>query len=200
MCWQCLWTEIFQEYSEYLWKCHCISFVWQQQVVCRYSLGKKAIAMRYVFLRFSIWEDFPIKISSIPLFWFLQLPFSTVGSLNGVHMFCKSQGAQLTSTYLEDDTIIVWKEFENCFTMIGIVKGYTEKIIRDLLDIIFNATIFSIGLNEVKHNKNPEQLKRELKVRTNLHLAPAQSQSQKKKQIIYHSSLHIPAKMLSNRW
>lgn len=81
-------------------------------------------------------------------------------------MFCKSHGALLTSTYLEDDTIIVWKEFENCFTMIGIVKGYTEKMIRDLLDVIFNATIFSIGLNEVKHNKNPEQLKRELKVRT----------------------------------
>lgn len=79
-------------------------------------------------------------------------------------MFCKSQGAQLTSTYLEDDTVIVWKDFENCFTMIGIVKGYTEKMIRDLLDVIFNATIFSIGLNEVKHNKNPEQLKRELKV------------------------------------
>lgn len=48
--------------------------------------------------------------------------------------------------------------------MIGIGKGYTEKVIRDLLDVVFNATIFSIGLNEVKHNKNPEQLKRELKV------------------------------------
>lgn len=79
-------------------------------------------------------------------------------------MFCKSQGAQLTSTYLEDDTIIVWKDFENYFTMIGIGKSYTEKVIRDMLDIIFNATIFSIGLNEVKHSKNPEQLKRELKV------------------------------------
>lgn len=79
-------------------------------------------------------------------------------------MFCKSQGAQLTSTYLEDDTVVVWKDFENCFTMIGIGRSYTEKVIRDLLDIIFNATIFSIGLNEVKHNKNAEQLKRELKV------------------------------------
>lgn len=49
--------------------------------------------------------------------------------------------------------------------MIGIGRSYTEKVIRDLLDIIFNATIFSIGLNEVKHNKNPEHLKRELKVR-----------------------------------
>lgn len=79
-------------------------------------------------------------------------------------MFCKSQGSQLNSTHLEDETIIVWKDFENCFTMIGIGKGYTEKVIRDFLDIVFNATIFSIGLNEVKHNKNPEQLKRELKV------------------------------------
>lgn len=65
---------------------------------------------------------------------------------------------------MDDDTVIVWKDFENCFTMIGIGKGYTEKVIRDFLDVVFNATIFSIGLNEVKHNKNPEQLKRELKV------------------------------------
>lgn len=79
-------------------------------------------------------------------------------------MFCKSQGAHLNSTYLEDDTVVVWKDFENCFTMIGIGRGYTEKVIRDFLDVVFNATIFSIGLNEVKHNKNAEQLKRELKV------------------------------------
>lgn len=94
----------------------------------------------------------------------LQLPFSTVGSLNGVHMFCKSQGVHLQNTHLDDGTLIVWKEFENSFTMIGIGKGYTEKILRDLLEIVFNATIFTIGLNEVKHNQNAEQFKRELKV------------------------------------
>lgn len=79
-------------------------------------------------------------------------------------MFCKSQRVQLQNTYLEDGTIIVWKEFENSFTMIGIGKGFTEKILRDLLEIVFNATIFTIGLNEVKHNQNAEQIKRELKV------------------------------------
>lgn len=80
-------------------------------------------------------------------------------------MFCKSQRVQLQSTHLDDGTIVVWKEFENCFTMISIGKDYTEKVLRDLLELIFNATIFTIGLNEVKHNKNAEQLKRELKVR-----------------------------------
>lgn len=79
-------------------------------------------------------------------------------------MFCKSQRVQLQNTHLEDGTIIVWKEFENSFTMIGIGKGYTDKVLRDLLEVIFNATIFTIGLNEVKHNKNAEQIKRELKV------------------------------------
>lgn len=80
-------------------------------------------------------------------------------------MFCKSQRVQLQNTHLEDGTIIVWKEFEQSFTMIGIGRGYTEKILRDLLEVVFNATIFTIGLNEVKHNKNAEQIKRELKVR-----------------------------------
>lgn len=80
-------------------------------------------------------------------------------------MFCKSQRVQLQNTHLEDGTIIVWKEFEQSFTMIGIGKGYTEKILRDLLELVFNATIFTIGLNEVKHNKNAEKIKRELKVR-----------------------------------
>lgn len=79
-------------------------------------------------------------------------------------MFCKSQGALLKNTYLEDGTVVVWKDFENSFTMIGIGKCITEKVILDLLDLAFSAMIYTIGLNEVKLNKNPEQLKRELKV------------------------------------
>lgn len=79
-------------------------------------------------------------------------------------MFCKSQGSLLSSTYLDDDTVIVWKDYENSLTLIGIGKEYTEKVIRDFLDLMFNATVFSIGLNEVKLNKSPEHLKRELKV------------------------------------
>lgn len=79
-------------------------------------------------------------------------------------MFCKSQGALLSSTYLDDDTVIVWKDYENSFTLIGIGREYTEKVVRDFMDLMFNATIFSIGLNEVMLNKNPDKLKRELKV------------------------------------
>lgn len=107
-------------------------------------------------------------------------------------MFCKSQGALLNSTYLEDETVIVWKDFENCFTMIGIGRDYTEKVIRDFLDIVFNATIFSIGLNEVKHSKNPEQLKRELKVRSGVRSFTLHGN--------FHIFLLIPfsAKMLSD--
>lgn len=49
--------------------------------------------------------------------------------------------------------------------MITIGKGYTEKILRDLQEIIFNSIVFTIGLNEVKANHNADQLKRELKVK-----------------------------------
>lgn len=79
-------------------------------------------------------------------------------------MFSKSQRVQLETTHLDDGTIVIWKEFENCFSMITIGKNYTENVLRDLLELIFNATIFTVGLNEVKHNKNAEHLKRELKV------------------------------------
>lgn len=82
-------------------------------------------------------------------------------------MFCKSQGALIKNAYLEDGTVVVWKDYENSFTMIGIGKTITEKVILDLLDMAFSAMIYTIGLNEIKLNKNPEQLKRELKVRIN---------------------------------
>lgn len=79
-------------------------------------------------------------------------------------MFCKSQKVQLQTTHLDDGTIVTWKEFENTLTTIVIGRGYTERVLRDLQEIVFNATIFTIGLNEVKADKNAEQLKRELKV------------------------------------
>lgn len=78
-------------------------------------------------------------------------------------MFCKSQGVNIRTTYM-DDGLIVWREFENCITMIGAAKGITEEVLNNLLEYAFNALIFCISLNELKHNKNVEHLKRELKV------------------------------------
>lgn len=78
-------------------------------------------------------------------------------------MFCKSAGVNIRTTYMEDG-LIVWREFENCITMIGAAKGITEEVLGNLLEYAFNALIFCISLSELKHNKNVEQLKRELKV------------------------------------
>lgn len=63
-----------------------------------------------------------------------------------------------------EDGLIVWREFENCITMIGAAKGITEEVLNNLLEFAFNAMILCTSLSELKHNKNVEQLKRELKV------------------------------------
>lgn len=42
----------------------------------------------------------------------LQLPFSVIGSLNGVHMFGQNLEVQLSSARTEDTTV-VWKSFHD---------------------------------------------------------------------------------------
>lgn len=78
-------------------------------------------------------------------------------------MFCKSQGVTLKSTYL-DDGLVVWKEYENCVTLIVATKGLAEIVVRDLMELVFNAMVCFLGMNELKHYQNVEQLKRDLKV------------------------------------
>lgn len=79
-------------------------------------------------------------------------------------MYCKSQAIQLKTTYMEDG-IVIWKEYEDSITMIGAAKGVTERVLTDLLDLAFNAMIVCVSLIEIKHMKNVEHLKRELKVK-----------------------------------
>uniref|UniRef100_A0A182Y5J5 Fuzzy n=1 Tax=Anopheles stephensi TaxID=30069 RepID=A0A182Y5J5_ANOST len=91
-----------------------------------------------------------------------NLPFSTIASLNGVHMFCKSQGVDLPITYLED-SMIMWKEFEGTIVMIGIARDITEKTLRQLLDYSYQAMVFCVGIHSIKKIKNIDRFKRELK-------------------------------------
>ncbi|XP_050082425.1 protein fuzzy [Anopheles aquasalis] len=90
------------------------------------------------------------------------LPFSTIASLNGVHMFCKSQGVDLPITYLED-SMIMWKEYEGTIVMIGIARDITEKTLRHLLDYSYQALVFCVGIQSIKKIKNIDRFKRELK-------------------------------------
>ncbi|XP_058061143.1 protein fuzzy homolog [Anopheles bellator] len=90
------------------------------------------------------------------------LPFSTIASLNGVHMFCKSKGIDLPITYLEESTVM-WKEYEGTIVMIGISRDITEKTLRHLLDYSYQAMVFCVGIQSIKKIKNIDRFKRELK-------------------------------------
>lgn len=134
-----------------------------------------------------------------------QLPFSTVGSLNGIHMFCKSQGATLHSTHLDDGSLVMWREFHNAITLIALTRAdatvaaaaaaaaavasvannattptaavcggpatsatatccpVAERVVADLLELVFGAMVLAVGLEELRSNENADQLKRELK-------------------------------------
>lgn len=41
----------------------------------------------------------------------LQLPFSSIGSLNGLHMFGKPFNIEILDS-ISDDYVVAWKEFE----------------------------------------------------------------------------------------
>ncbi|XP_058822999.1 protein fuzzy homolog isoform X1 [Topomyia yanbarensis] len=91
-----------------------------------------------------------------------NLPFSTIASLNGVHMFCKSQNVDLSITHLEEG-MIIWKEYDNTLMMIGIAKGIPEKALRNLMDYSYYAMVFCVGISAINKIKNIDRFKRELK-------------------------------------
>lgn len=78
-------------------------------------------------------------------------------------MFCKSQGITLYSTHL-DDGIVMWREFDNCITLIVAAKGIADRVVADLMQLVFDAMVLSLSLNELRRFcRNAEHLKRELK-------------------------------------
>ncbi|XP_069919145.1 protein fuzzy homolog isoform X2 [Oryctolagus cuniculus] len=69
-----------------------------------------------------------------------QLPFSVIGSLNGVHMFGQNLEVQLSSARTEDTTV-VWRSFHDSITLIALCSedGASELRLERLLHVVFGA-------------------------------------------------------------
>lgn len=91
------------------------------------------------------------------------LPFSLVASLNGVHMFCKSQDVLLKSTKTSDTTF-VWEEFEGSIILVAAASCCDEAALQKLLNAVFNAMLLMVGVDEIRNIRNPDRFKRELRV------------------------------------
>lgn len=93
-----------------------------------------------------------------------QLPFSVIGSLNGVHMFGQNLEVQLSSARTEDTTV-VWKSFHDSITLIVLSseEGTSELRLERLLQIVFGAMVLLVGLEELTNISNVERLKKELR-------------------------------------
>ncbi|XP_004694349.1 PREDICTED: protein fuzzy homolog [Condylura cristata] len=101
-----------------------------------------------------------------------QLPFSVIGSLNGVHMFGQNLEVQLSSARTEDTTV-VWKSFHDSITLIVLSseEGTSELRLERLLQMVFGAMVLLVGLEELTNIRNVERLKKELRVRLQTNLS-----------------------------
>lgn len=93
-----------------------------------------------------------------------QLPFSVIGSLNGVHMFGQNLDVQLNSARTENTTV-VWKSFHDSITLIVLSseEGTSELRLERLLQMVFGAMVLLVGLEELTNIPNVERLKKELR-------------------------------------
>ncbi|XP_036375281.1 protein fuzzy homolog [Megalops cyprinoides] len=108
--------------------------------------------------------------SGVPLFSrgaTRQLPFSVIGSLNGVHMFGGGQGAVLSSCETERGGRVVWKVFRDSIMLIAVSGepggGVSELQLRRLLENTWNCMVLVLGQDELVNARNVERLKRDLR-------------------------------------
>ncbi|XP_065125888.1 protein fuzzy homolog [Paramisgurnus dabryanus] len=109
--------------------------------------------------------------SGVPLFSrgsSKQLPFSIIGSLNGVHMFGAGHGAQLLSCETERGSRVVWRVFQESLMLIAVSGGgggcaISELQLRRLLDNVWNCMVMVLGQDELANVRNVERLKREVR-------------------------------------
>lgn len=108
--------------------------------------------------------------SGVPLFSrgsSKQLPFSVIGSLNGVHMFGAGHGAQLSSCETDRGSRVVWGVFQDSLMLIAVSgsggSSISELQLRRLLENVWNCMVLVLGQDELLNIRNVERLKRELR-------------------------------------
>ncbi|XP_012672961.2 protein fuzzy homolog [Clupea harengus] len=108
--------------------------------------------------------------SGVPLFSrgsTKQLPFSVIGSLNGVHMFGGGQGALLSCCETDRGARVVWRVFRDSVMLIAVSSGgdstVTELQLCRLLENTWNCMVLVLGQEELSNVRNVERLKRDLR-------------------------------------
>ncbi|XP_059200224.1 protein fuzzy homolog [Centropristis striata] len=113
--------------------------------------------------------------SGVPLFTrgaSKQLPFSVIGSLNGVHMFGGGQGVVLSCCETEGGGKVVWRVFQDSVMLIAVggggqcdVGGGKEEEVRlqRLLENVWSCMVLVLGQDELTNVRNVERLKRDLR-------------------------------------
>ncbi|KAK2895134.1 protein fuzzy homolog [Channa argus] len=113
--------------------------------------------------------------SGVPLFTrgaSKQLPFSVIGSLNGVHMFGDGQGVSLSCCETEGGGKVVWRVFQDSVMLITVSgggqgdagSGREEEVrLQRLLENVWNCMVLVLGQDELANIKNVERLKRDLR-------------------------------------
>ncbi|KAG6450696.1 protein fuzzy homolog [Manduca sexta] len=91
-----------------------------------------------------------------------NVQFSTIASLHGINMFSKCHNTSMVSTYI-DNGAILWKEYCQSITLIGIVTGGLECDLELLLSCVHDIMIFCVGKKELEDLKNIDQVKRDLR-------------------------------------
>ncbi|CDQ80898.1 unnamed protein product [Oncorhynchus mykiss] len=108
--------------------------------------------------------------SGVPLFTrgaSKQLPFSIIGSLNGVHMFGAGQGVVLAGCETDRGGRMVWRVFQDSVMLIAVSSGggagEEDLHLRRLLENVWNCMVLVLGQDELASLRNVERLKRDLR-------------------------------------